>query len=137
LPFLPNSLLNNHSYNFRDIDTFISHLDIGMCFNYKPWSYTNYFTYFIDYIHEGDSRLWYIIPPSEISKVEKLIKEQKIKNSNNDTNSQLFISPKIFLEHDIKLQSIIQEKGEFLVIYPQSYYCYFDFGVNIYIYIFL
>jgi len=120
-----------------------------MCFNYTPWTFSTYFTYFINYIHKGDSKLWYIIPPSEISKVEKLLKEQQNKisfqdhlssSSSSSTSSHQIISPQFFLDHDIKIKSILQEKGEFLLIYPQSYYFSIDFGVSscfIYIYIFI
>lgn len=136
MPFLPNSLLNNNTFNFHDIDTFIPHVYFGMCFNYIPWSLSDYYTYLIDFLHHGESRLWYIIPPSEMTKVETLLKKElntkeESTNSSNDKIPLLF-SPKFFLDHKIKLQSVIQKKGEFLLIYPQSYYCYIDLGVSHY-----
>ncbi|ORX53901.1 hypothetical protein BCR36DRAFT_411040 [Piromyces finnis] len=133
LPFLPNSLLNNNSFNFHNIETFIPHVNFGMCFNYVPWSFSNYYTYYIDFLHHGESRLWYIIPPSEMPKVESLLKSSEVDLKINDSKTKIpfLFSPQNLLDSNIKVQTVIQKKGEFLLIHPQTYYCYIDLGYNI------
>ncbi|SCU93237.1 LANO_0E03356g1_1 [Lachancea nothofagi CBS 11611] len=54
-----------------------TNLDIGMLFSVKGWSTEDNFLPGVDYHHVGSSKLWYVIPPQELEKFEKLIIESK------------------------------------------------------------
>lgn len=88
---LNNLALSDKSLlKFTDID-YGNHartrLDVGMLFSVNGWSLEDNFLPMIDYNHLGSSKLWYVIPPEDLEKFEKLLKEINLKKAEATTNS--------------------------------------------------
>jgi histone demethylase JARID1 len=49
-------------------------LFIGMTYSSFCWHYEDLMMYSINYLHEGESKIWYILPLSELGKFEKFVK---------------------------------------------------------------
>ncbi|CCE63362.1 hypothetical protein TPHA_0E02720 [Tetrapisispora phaffii CBS 4417] len=72
VPLEENSLLKYLDIDYGHVTR--PKLEIGMHFSTRGWSVTDNFMPLVDYNHLGSTKLWYVIPPSEIEKFETLIK---------------------------------------------------------------
>ena len=91
---LPNIPLSKESLlRFLDLDlgnNTRSKLDIGMLFSTNGWSVNDSFLPSVDYNHIGSSKLWYVVAPEDLEKLETLIesinKDGNFIKNNTDEN---------------------------------------------------
>ncbi len=79
-----------------------------------PLSSASHRLFSIDYHHEGGNRQWYIIPATERSKLEQIIRHP---NSSTCLEHQNFlIDPSVLEKYHIRYHRVIQHPKEFVVL---------------------
>ncbi|XP_075400825.1 lysine-specific demethylase 4D-like [Tenrec ecaudatus] len=90
--------------------------------------------YSIKYLHFGDPKTWYAVPPEHGACLERLARELFPGTSSGCANflrhKVALISPRVLRANGIPFDRITQEAGEFMVTFPYSYHAGFNHGFN-------
>ncbi|ROI16065.1 Lysine-specific demethylase 4C [Anabarilius grahami] len=99
------------------------YLYFGMWKTSFSWHTEDMDLYSINYLHFGEPKSWYAIPPEHGKRLERLA-------TGFFPNS--FKSCEAFLRHKMTLisPSITQEAGEFMITFPYGYHAGFNHGFN-------
>ena len=90
--------------------------------------------YSINYLHFGKPKIWYCIPSSEANRFERLC--QFHFNDEFNACSEFIrhkttqLSPSILKSAGIKYHKIVQNPGEFIIIFSKCYHMGFNTGFN-------
>ena len=99
------------------------------------WHYEDIMMYSINYMHQGFGKMWYAIPSQDRLKFERVTKqklqEQNKEDSNFLLNINTMISPGYLAERGVTVYSTLQEPGEFILTFPESYHAGFSAGFNV------
>ncbi|KAJ3114110.1 hypothetical protein HK100_001761, partial [Physocladia obscura] len=132
LPILPDSLFCNIRNDISGM--MVPWLYVGMAFSAFCWHTEDHYTYSINYNHWGDTKTWYGIPASDAVKFEILMKKKvpELFDINPDLLFHLttVMSPRLLQENMVKVCSLDQRAGEFVVTFPRSYHAGFNQGLN-------
>ncbi|KAK4779137.1 hypothetical protein SAY86_006665 [Trapa natans] len=132
LPRLPGSVL---SFEESDISgVLVPWLYVGMCLSSFCWHVEDHHLYSLNYLHFGDAKVWYGVPGSHATKLERamrkhlpdLFKEQPLLL--NELVTQL--SPSILNAEGVPVFRAVQHSGEFILTFPRGYHSGFNCGFN-------
>jgi hypothetical protein len=88
--------------------------------------------YSINYLHFGKPKKWYCIPASHSEQFERtilsLLPPQQCKQFLRHKNT--LVQPSVLRRRGVPVFTAIQEEGEFMISFPNSYHCGFNFGFN-------
>lgn len=131
-PRLPGSVL---SFEGSDISgVLVPWLYVGMCFSSFCWHVEDHHLYSLNYLHFGDSKIWYGVPGSHASALEGAMKKhlpdlfEEVPNLLNDLVTQL--SPSILKDEGVPVYRTVQHSGEFVITFPRGYHSGFNCGFN-------
>ncbi|GAB5577286.1 lysine-specific demethylase 4D [Prionailurus iriomotensis] len=90
--------------------------------------------YSINYLHFGEPKTWYAVPPEHGRRLERLATEL-FPGSARACDAFLWhkaalISPTVLKDNGIPFNRITQEAGEFMVTFPYGYHSGFNHGFN-------
>ncbi|XP_015428386.1 PREDICTED: lysine-specific demethylase 4D, partial [Myotis davidii] len=90
--------------------------------------------YSINYLHFGEPKTWYAVPPEHGQRLERLAREL-FPGSSRGCEAFLrhkvaLISPTVLKENGVPFSRITQEAGEFMVTFPYGYHAGFNHGFN-------
>ncbi|XP_010553419.1 PREDICTED: probable inactive lysine-specific demethylase JMJ19 isoform X2 [Tarenaya hassleriana] len=127
---LPGSLLS-----FEDCESVsVPRLCVGMCFSTQFWKVEKDCLYSLCYLHLGAPRVWYAVPGhcSFLFKTtrERFIAEFSGEESEIHRETVMTMSPYALSMEGIPVTRCVQSSGQFVVIFPGSYYLSFDTGFN-------
>ncbi|XP_021014779.1 LOW QUALITY PROTEIN: lysine-specific demethylase 4D-like [Mus caroli] len=110
------------------------YLYFGMWKTTFAWHTENMDLYSINYLHFGQPKTWYAVPPEHGRPLERLAREL-FPGSSQGCQAFLrhkvaLISPTVFKENGIPFGRITQEAGEFMVTFPSGYHSGFNRGFN-------
>jgi hypothetical protein len=137
LCFLPDSLFQFSQKNNEEI--LISGVNVpwiyyGMIYSTFCWHVEDLYMYSVNYLHSGEPKVWYSIPPKDKEKFDKYIKDKFLINSIVDVNFinklSIHVNPLELLKHGITVKRIIQYPGEMIVTLPKAYHMGFSLGQN-------
>uniref|UniRef100_A0A1D1Y357 Putative lysine-specific demethylase JMJ14 n=1 Tax=Anthurium amnicola TaxID=1678845 RepID=A0A1D1Y357_9ARAE len=132
IPRLPGSVL---MFEREDISgVLVPWLYIGMCFSSFCWHVEDHHLYSLNYMHFGDSKVWYGVPGSHAVKLEEtmrkhlpeLFEEQPFLL--NELVTQL--SPSVLKSEGVPVYRAVQKSGEFVLTFPRAYHAGFNCGFN-------
>jgi jumonji domain-containing protein 2 len=102
----------------------------------------------INYLHFGEPKQWYCIPPSHGARFERLL-HGSFTQPSYFFNRKLgyyadqlkvcpefvrhktsLVSPSVILQNQIPLSRAIQEKGQIIITFPYAYHAGFNHGFN-------
>ncbi|MBN3313226.1 KDM4A demethylase, partial [Atractosteus spatula] len=124
------------------------YLYFGMWKTTFAWHTEDMDLYSINYLHFGEPKSWYCIPPEHGKRLERLAKGKLIQClfiwslcegffPGSSQNCEAFlrhkmtlISPSILKKYGIPFEKITQEAGEFMVTFPYGYHAGFNHGFN-------
>uniref|UniRef100_A0AAX7SI07 [histone H3]-trimethyl-L-lysine(9) demethylase n=1 Tax=Astatotilapia calliptera TaxID=8154 RepID=A0AAX7SI07_ASTCA len=110
------------------------YLYFGMWKTTFPWHTEDMDLYSINYLHFGEPKSWYCIPPEHGKRFERLA-QGFFPNSAQNCDAFLrhkmtLISPFVLKKYSIPFERITQEAGEFMITFPYSYHAGFNHGFN-------
>jgi JmjC domain, hydroxylase len=91
--------------------------------------------YSVNYMHEGEGKIWYAIPEYHREKFERLAKEKLAilyeEDPNFLLNINVMINPAYLVENGVHVYRTLQKPGEFIITFPESYHQGVSVGFNI------
>ncbi|KAK6203441.1 JmjC domain, hydroxylase-domain-containing protein [Scheffersomyces amazonensis] len=99
------------------------------------WHLEDQDLYSINYLHFGAPKQWYAIPQAEREKFFNIMKDlfnDEYKNCSEFLRHKTFlVSPSFLAKHNITVNHIIHNEGEFMITYPYGYHAGFNYGYNL------
>uniref|UniRef100_A0AAR2JVA1 [histone H3]-trimethyl-L-lysine(9) demethylase n=1 Tax=Pygocentrus nattereri TaxID=42514 RepID=A0AAR2JVA1_PYGNA len=110
------------------------YLYFGMWKTSFSWHTEDMDLYSINYLHFGEPKSWYAIPPEHGKRLERLA-TGFFPNSFKSCEAFLrhkmtLISPSVLKKYGIPFDKITQEAGEFMITFPYGYHAGFNHGFN-------
>lgn len=112
-----------------------SYLYFGMWKTTFSWHVEDMDLYGINLLHYGAPKSWYCVPPSHAYKLEAYARELFPHWSNACFNflrhKVCMISPTLLAQRGIKVQKVVQEERDMIIVFPHAYHSGFNHGFNI------
>ncbi|XP_074524265.1 lysine-specific demethylase 4B isoform X2 [Halichoeres trimaculatus] len=110
------------------------YLYFGMWKTTFAWHTEDMDLYSINYLHFGQSKSWYCVPPEHGKRLERLA-QGFFPGSSQGCDAFLrhkmtLISPSILKKYGIPFDRITQNEGEFMITFPYGYHAGFNHGFN-------
>lgn len=111
-----------------------AYLYFGMWKTTFAWHTEDMDLYSINYLHFGEPKTWYCVPPEHGYKLEKLANENF--SSSYKTcpaylrHKMTLINPQILEKHNIPYDRVTQNAGEIMITFPFGYHAGFNHGFN-------
>lgn len=129
---LPGSALSYVKANISGMK--VPWLYVGMCFSSFCWHTEDHWIYSINYLHWGEPKTWYGVPPTYAEDLEHVMMESapELFENQPDLIHHLvtIMSPNILMQHNIPVVRTDQCAGEFVVTFPRAYHAGFNQGYN-------
>ncbi|WZZ78978.1 hypothetical protein YC2023_099550 [Brassica napus] len=132
LPRLPGSVLS-----FEDCDisgVLVPWLYVGMCFSSFCWHVEDHHLYSLNYHHFGEPKVWYGVPGSEATSLEKAMRKHlpDLFEEQPDLLHSLVtqFSPSILKDEGVQVYRVVQNPGEYVLTFPRAYHAGFNCGFN-------
>lgn len=111
------------------------YLYFGMWKAAFAWHVEDMDLYSINYLHFGEPKAWYSVPQREMGKFEQaaatLFPEESRSCKQFLRHKQSVISPSVLSgTFHIKINTVIQEAGQFVITWPGAYHAGFNHGFN-------
>uniref|UniRef100_A0A6Q2XMQ9 [histone H3]-trimethyl-L-lysine(9) demethylase n=1 Tax=Esox lucius TaxID=8010 RepID=A0A6Q2XMQ9_ESOLU len=110
------------------------YLYFGMWKSTFAWHTEDMDLYSINYLHFGEPKSWYVVPPEHGKRLERLAKGFFPGSAQSCEaflrHKMTLISPSILKKYGIPFEKITQEAGEFVVTFPFGYHAGFNHGFN-------
>ncbi|XP_057697381.1 lysine-specific demethylase 4A isoform X2 [Corythoichthys intestinalis] len=110
------------------------YLYFGMWKAAFAWHTEDMDLYSINYLHFGEPKSWYAVPPEHGRRLERLAKGFFPGNAQSCEaflrHKMTLISPSILKKYGIPFEKVTQEAGQFVVTFPYSYHAGFNHGFN-------
>ncbi|XP_076969324.1 lysine-specific demethylase 4D [Tamandua tetradactyla] len=110
------------------------YLYFGMWKTTFAWHTEDMDLYSINYLHFGEPKTWYVVPPEHGRRLEGLARELFPGSSLGCAaflrHKVALISPTVLKDNGIPFRRITQEAGEFMVTFPYGYHAGFNHGFN-------
>ncbi|XP_045070404.1 lysine-specific demethylase 4C [Coregonus clupeaformis] len=110
------------------------YLYFGMWKTSFSWHTEDMDLYSINYLHFGEPKSWYAIPPEHGKRLERLATgffHNGFKGCEAFLRHKMtLISPSILKKYSIPFDKITQEAGEFMITFPYGYHAGFNHGFN-------
>ena len=111
------------------------YLYFGMWKTSFAWHTEDMDLYSINYLHYGQPKHWYAVPPAHGRKLERLAQNffpQSYKQCPAFLRHKTtLISPQVLRKYGVPFDKITQETGEIIITFPFGYHSGFNQGFNI------
>uniref|UniRef100_A0A1A8LHS6 [histone H3]-trimethyl-L-lysine(9) demethylase n=2 Tax=Nothobranchius pienaari TaxID=704102 RepID=A0A1A8LHS6_9TELE len=123
---------NESGVKIKGVNT--PYLYFGMWKSAFAWHTEDMDLYSINYLHYGEPKSWYVVPPEHGKRLERLAKGFFPGNAQNCEaflrHKMTLISPSILKKFSVPFQKVTQEAGQFVVTFPFAYHAGFNHGFN-------
>ncbi|XP_067314983.1 lysine-specific demethylase 4A isoform X2 [Pseudorasbora parva] len=110
------------------------YLYFGMWKSTFAWHTEDMDLYSINYLHFGEPKSWYVVPPEQGKRLERLAKGFFPGSAQSCEaflrHKMTLISPSILRKYGIPFEKVTQEAGQFIVTFPYGYHAGFNHGFN-------
>ncbi|XP_068599163.1 lysine-specific demethylase 4A-like [Brachionichthys hirsutus] len=110
------------------------YLYFGMWKSAFAWHTQDMDLYNLNYLHFGEPKSWYAVPPEHGKRLERLAKGFFPGNAQSCEaflrHKMTLISPSILKKYGIPFEKVTQEAGQFIVTFPFGYHAGFNHGFN-------
>uniref|UniRef100_A0A3B4V6D7 [histone H3]-trimethyl-L-lysine(9) demethylase n=1 Tax=Seriola dumerili TaxID=41447 RepID=A0A3B4V6D7_SERDU len=123
---------NESGIKIKGVNT--PYLYFGMWKSAFAWHTEDMDLYSINYLHFGEPKSWYVVPPEHGKRLERLAKGFFPGNAQGCEaflrHKMTLISPSILKKYGIPFEKVTQEAGQFIVTFPFGYHAGFNHGFN-------
>uniref|UniRef100_A0A7N6AFQ6 [histone H3]-trimethyl-L-lysine(9) demethylase n=1 Tax=Anabas testudineus TaxID=64144 RepID=A0A7N6AFQ6_ANATE len=123
---------NDSGIKIKGVNT--PYLYFGMWKSAFAWHTEDMDLYSINYLHFGEPKSWYVVPPEHGKRLERLAKGFFPGNAQSCEaflrHKMTLISPSILKKYGIPFDKVTQEAGQFIVTFPFGYHAGFNHGFN-------
>uniref|UniRef100_A0AAX7VQT3 [histone H3]-trimethyl-L-lysine(9) demethylase n=1 Tax=Astatotilapia calliptera TaxID=8154 RepID=A0AAX7VQT3_ASTCA len=123
---------NESGIKIKGVNT--PYLYFGMWKSAFAWHTEDMDLYSINYLHFGEPKSWYVVPPEQGKRLERLAKGFFPGNVQGCEaflrHKMTLISPFILKKYGIPFEKVTQEAGQFIVTFPFGYHAGFNHGFN-------
>ncbi|XP_028259358.1 lysine-specific demethylase 4A [Parambassis ranga] len=123
---------NESGIKIKGVNT--PYLYFGMWKSAFAWHTEDMDLYSINYLHFGEPKSWYVVPPEHGKRLERLAKGFFPGNAQSCEaflrHKMTLISPSILKKYGIPFDKVTQESGQFIVTFPFGYHAGFNHGFN-------
>ena len=113
----------------------MSYLYFGMWKATFSWHVEDMDLYGVNFLHHGAPKTWYCIPPQEAYKLEqvaqKLFPGMSATCFNLLRHKAVMISDKLLEMNGVKVNKMVQEERNMIIVFPHAYHAGFNHGFNI------
>lgn len=124
----------NSDYGIEIDGVNTAYLYFGMWKTTFAWHTEDMDLYSINYLHFGDPKTWYAIPPEHGKRFERIAAgffPGSAKTCQAFLRHKMtLISPQILKQYSVPVNKITQEKGEIMITFPYGYHAGFNHGFN-------
>ncbi|GBP32713.1 Probable lysine-specific demethylase 4B [Eumeta japonica] len=124
----------NSDYGIEIDGVNTAYLYFGMWKTTFAWHTEDMDLYSINYLHFGDPKTWYAIPPEHGKRFERIAAgffPTSAKTCQAFLRHKMtLISPQILKQYSVPYNKITQEAGEFMITFPYGYHAGFNHGFN-------
>ncbi|KAL9537992.1 hypothetical protein PS6_011656 [Mucor atramentarius] len=113
----------------------VPRLYVGMCFSALGWHSEDHYTYWINYMHWGETKTWYSVPGYKASGFQDAMRKAvpglfKLQPDLLPQRATM-LSPERLKKEYIDVYAVDQRPGQFVITYPQAYHSEFNHGFNL------
>ena len=112
-----------------------AYLYFGMWKTTFAWHTEDMDLHSINYLHHGDAKFWYCVPPEYARRFERMavgLFPSLLKNCPAFLRHKMcLISPNLLRQNSIPYNKIVQKEGEIMITFPLGYHSGFNTGFNI------
>ncbi|XP_034387124.1 lysine-specific demethylase 4A [Cyclopterus lumpus] len=123
---------NESGIKIKGVNT--PYLYFGMWKSAFAWHTEDMDLYSINYLHFGEPKSWYVVPPEHGKRLERLAKGFFPGNVQGCEaflrHKMTLISPSILKKYGIPFEKVTQEAEQFVVTFPFGYHAGFNHGYN-------
>ncbi|XP_053704324.1 lysine-specific demethylase 4A-like [Synchiropus splendidus] len=123
---------NESGVKIKGVNT--PYLYFGMWKSSFAWHTEDMDLYSINYLHFGEPKSWYAVPPDQGKRMERLARGFFPGNAQGCEaflrHKMTLISPLILKKFGIPIEKVTQEAGQFIITFPFSYHAGFNHGYN-------
>lgn len=124
----------NSDYGIEIDGVNTAYLYFGMWKTTFAWHTEDMDLYSINYLHFGDPKTWYAIPPEHGKRFERIASgffPASAKTCQAFLRHKMtLISPQILKQYSVPYNKITQNAGEFMITFPYGYHAGFNHGFN-------
>ncbi|XP_075989028.1 uncharacterized protein LOC142985002 [Anticarsia gemmatalis] len=124
----------NSDYGIEIDGVNTAYLYFGMWKTTFAWHTEDMDLYSINYLHFGDPKTWYAIPPEHGKRFERIAAgffPTSAKTCQAFLRHKMtLISPQILKQYSVPVNKITQEAGEIMITFPYGYHAGFNHGFN-------
>ncbi|KAM3957691.1 uncharacterized protein ACR2FA_008405 [Aphomia sociella] len=124
----------NSDYGIEIDGVNTAYLYFGMWKTTFAWHTEDMDLYSINYLHFGDPKTWYAIPPEHGKRFERIAAgffPTSAKTCQAFLRHKMtLISPQILKQYSVPINKITQEAGEIMITFPYGYHAGFNHGFN-------
>lgn len=124
----------NSDYGIEIDGVNTAYLYFGMWKTTFAWHTEDMDLYSINYLHFGDPKTWYCIPPEHGKRFERIAAgffPTSAKTCHAFLRHKMtLISPQILKQYSVPINKITQEAGEIMITFPYGYHAGFNHGFN-------
>lgn len=124
----------NSDYGIEIDGVNTAYLYFGMWKTTFAWHTEDMDLYSINYLHFGDPKTWYCIPPEHGKRFERIAAgffPTSAKTCQAFLRHKMtLISPQILKQYSVPVNKITQECGEIMITFPYGYHAGFNHGFN-------
>lgn len=124
----------NSDYGIEIDGVNTAYLYFGMWKTTFAWHTEDMDLYSINYLHFGEPKTWYVIPPEHGKRFERIASgffPTSAKTCQAFLRHKMtLISPQILKQYSVPVNKITQEAGEIMITFPYGYHAGFNHGFN-------
>ena len=125
----------NEDYKIKITGVNTAYLYFGMWKASFAWHTEDMDLHSINFLHYGDAKFWYTIPPEYARRFERMA-AGLFPNLEKECPAYLrhkmcMISPNLLRQNSIPYNKIVQKEGEIMITFPLGYHSGFNTGFNI------
>eukprot|EP00850_Spirogloea_muscicola_P007538 SM000038S14351 [mRNA] locus=s38:407647:411817:+ [translate_table: standard] len=111
-----------------------SYLYFGMWRSMFAWHTEDVDLYSVNYLHFGESKSWYTIPPAHRLRFERVV-QGLLPDLHKECHQFLrhketLVTPQLLQQYNIPVIKVVQEPGQFVINLPGVYHAGFNHGYN-------